>query len=190
VGATAQGTFVDFAEPGFNSRLDLVVRIPSVAAVGLQVDGNYTYFSQRTERVVFSAAPFGPIGPGETTREQWAASLHIGPVLSSPTRRGAFRPRASAGLGWYLFATQVDGKLDNSPDSFDISNEYLGRFGWRGDVGAVVFAKRSWGVSADFLYDQIWHLKLESPSGERSQNASYFSVMVGIVVPLSELEEP
>lgn len=175
-----QGDFSDFAETGFHVKAHVSLHAPAARVFALHVDGNFTWFSSSESAGQFEFSDGEPF-IGIQSVDQTAYSLHVGPQLGSPTTHGVLRPRLGAGIGAYLFVIDTNVRPPDFEQGFDYETTYLGRFGWRANLGLDVFLGDSWGIAIDALYDQVWNLNLQTASGETVEHPQYFGATLGVV---------
>jgi hypothetical protein len=87
---------------------------------------------------------------------------HIGIQVASVTQRGAFRPRAGIGIGFYNFVTDLTWEADLPDTTIEIATQELDdqvKMGWRGIIGADFFFTPQFGASADFIYDHVFNVE-------------------------------
>lgn len=174
-GLYPQDSFVHFSDDGpvFTGRC--AFHIPGVPGLIPWLDLGGVFFrntsgltEDQTENLIVVA---------KENRDEWALYLHTGLQLGSPSRRGFFRPRASAGPGFYLFFLDRTLTLPGDVDPYYSKSISLGRAGWRGMIGSDFFFAQNWGVAVEFLYDQAWNV-------ENGEDVRYAGFQIGVALPL------
>lgn len=192
VGQTApQGEFAKFADPGFNAMLRVNVHPKAFPIASTWIDLNVAVFGIE-EREIILTAPGTSLPPIPATEKisDYAVYIHAGLQLGSWTRKGFFRPRASLAPGLYLFNKHTSVRADNATEDLYSEDNALLRIGWRAVIGTDLFFTPKWGLSIEFMYDQVqnMHYIVENtqsgPSARSSRPARYHSIMAGVVIPL------
>jgi hypothetical protein len=180
-GVFPQGNFNTYADAGptFNIRANF--HIPQAQMISGYVDLGGSFFQSDTEDIYVFVEGLGVYWAKKNVN-QYNLSLHAGLQLGSDTRRGAIRPRAVFAPGLYFFNTQTTATFEGDEEPFiDESNAQL-RFGWRGVVGTDVFFTTKWGLSFEFVFDQV--INLHHDLGDVSKSARFHSFMLGVVFPM------
>lgn len=193
-GVYPQGNFVKYADPGINLNAKGVFHIPSLESFSGWIDINFSEFSREETDIVIQVGNRVAL-PGTQTNSESAFSIHTGLQLGSSSKRGFFRPRAAIGPGFYIFSVTSSAKLDGDEDDLYSKSESQVRLGWRGAVGVDLFFVTKWGISFDFLFDQVVNLnhtlEYDQQSGALAKTgkaAQFHSFMIGVVIPFSTLE--
>jgi len=174
-GLYPQDSFVHFSDDGpvFTGRA--AFHIPGAPGLIPWADLGAVFFSSPSGLTEVNTGSLIVVAKEE--RSEWALYLHGGLQLGSPSRRGFFRPRASAGPGFYVFFLDRDLTLPGDTEPYYTKSISLGRAGWRGMIGSDFFFTSNWGVSLEFLYDQAW-------SVENGQDVRYAGFQIGVALPL------
>lgn len=188
-----QGTFTRYAETGFHVLLRVNFRLRERFPLSFWTGLTFTHFSRRESivQVEFPDLEEPYYDKAREVLEEDAYGLQVGLQLGNPTRRGFFRPRASIGVGLYVFSTTVKYFTLAWPDDEQIwgfTDQLLGRFGWRGIVGADLFFTPRWGASVDILYDHVLHLNLTDAANSRNITARFQGIAVGVVYALEFMD--
>jgi hypothetical protein len=181
-----QGNFTRYSDPGFNAVLRFNLHPRPFPIASTWVDGCFSAFGSDESAVLLEGSSVAI--PAKQSVSEYAASIHAGLQLGSWTRRGFFRPRAALAPGLYFFNTETSIRpLDYDEDIYNEVNTQL-RVGWRGIVGLDLFFNPKWGISLDFVYDQVLslhHVNESDDSGNvqtTSQSARFQAFMIGAVV--------
>ena len=185
-----QGNFVRYADAGPAFVIRANAHIPKFEAVSGWLDFSGALFTEEREAAILDVS--NSSFAGELVTSQYTFSLHLGLQLGSGTRSGAIRPRVAIAPGIYYFSTETKFTQTNF---FNVDNTLLLerddqlRFGWRGVIGSDFFFSTKWGISFDFVYDQVWNLhevlaiNQSGQSVQRSQSARFNGYMIGVVIP-------
>ena len=185
-----QGNFVRYADAGPAFILRANTHIPKFEAISGWFDVSGALFSEERESVSFDISNF--IVDGELVTKQYSISLHAGLQLGSDSRSGVIRPRAALAPGIYYFSTETKFTRDDMfgvEETLQLEKVDQVRFGWRGVIGSDFFLSTKWGISFDFVYDQVWNLhevlavNAAGQQVQRSQSARFNGYMVGVVIP-------
>ncbi len=188
-----QGTFTRYADVGFHALLRVNFRLRERFPVSFWTGLTFTHFSRRESvvRVEFPDLEEPYYDKAREVLEEDAYALQVGLQIGNPTRRGFFRPRASIGVGLYVFSTTVKYFSLSWPDDEEIwgfTDQLLGRFGWRGIAGADLFFTPRWGFSIDIHYDHVLHLNLTDAANSRNITARFQGIAVGVVYALEFMD--
>lgn len=188
-----QGTFTRYADVGFHALLRVNFRAQEQFPLSFWLGLTYTHFSTEDSRVYVEFPDlYDPYyGEAKELLKEKAYAILVGVQLGNPTRRAFFRPRASFGVGLYVFATTVkyialDGRDDE--ELWGYTDEILGRFGWRGVLGADFFFTPKWGIAVDLHYDHVLRLNLTADTESRNVTARFQGIAVGVVFALEHME--
>jgi len=189
-----QGTFNRYADIGFHALLRVNFRAQEQFPLSFWAGFTFTHFSTEDSRVYVEFPDlYDPYyGVAKELLEEDAYAIQVGVQLGNPTRRAFFRPRASFGVGLYVFATTVKYiALDWRDDEelWGYTDELLGRFGWRGVIGADFFFTPRWGISVDLHYDHVLRLNLTADGANRDLTARFQGIAVGAVFSIERLDE-
>jgi len=178
-----QQEFASYSDPGpyFLARGEF--RIPDFSAGAGWIDFSYTQFM--CER--FDTE----IDVGDTTIDvvqrntQNGISAHVGLQLGSSSDNAFFRPRAGAGLGVYHFWSAIELRDDDwyDDDYLSETTESQTKFGWRGVAGADLYFAHSWGIAADFVYDEVWGFERITGDETSEEKATFYGFFLGVVIP-------
>ena len=178
-----QGTFTRYASTGFHALLRVSFPAQDKAPISFWFGFAFTHFSRQesTVYVEYTSHDYSYYGPAREVLEEDAFALHVGLQLGNPTRRAFFRPRASLGVGLYVFSTTVKYFEPDWPDDYELggyTDQLLGRFGWRGVVGADFFFTPKWGLSLDLHYDHVLRLNLSEATESKNITARFQGIAV------------
>ena len=188
-----QGTFTRYADVGFHALLRVNFRAQEQFPLSFWLGLTYTHFSTEDSRVYVEFPDlYDPYyGEAKELLKEKAYAVLFGVQLGNPTRRAFFRPRASFGVGLYVFATTVKYiALDWRDDEelWGYTDEILGRFGWRGVLGADFFFTPKWGIAVDLHYDHVLRLNLTAATESRNVTARFQGIAVGVVFAMEHME--
>jgi opacity protein-like surface antigen len=150
------------------------------------LDLSGSFFSSESEDVLVWVEGVGTF-EAEKRISQYNIALHAGLQLGSDTRRGAIRPRFAFAPGLYLFNTETTVTMWDAEDPFLDDSDAQVKFGWRGIVGCDFFLTTRWGISTEFVYDQVINLHHETEYDELgrpnpvTKSARFHGFMVGVV---------
>lgn len=184
-GTFPQGTFAKYADPGFLINFRATIHIPKAEFLSFWLDFGGAKFSSE-ELFTTGFIPGGPtFDVTQTTSESMVAG-HIGLQLGNTTKRAFFRPRAAWGIGLYGFSTDVTWTIEaDTTIPLDTENtDSQTKFGWRGTIGADLFISSQIGITADFVYDQVFGLnQTNSPQTVRDEKITsrFHGFSIGIV---------
>lgn len=185
-----QGNFVRYADAGPAFILRANTHIPKFEAVSGWFDFSGAFFSEERERVIFDIG--NTTVDGDLVTSQNTISVHFGLQLGSGSRSGVIRPRAAIAPGIYYFSTVTKFtrfNLQDEEETLSLERDDQLRFGWRGVIGSDFFLSTKWGISFDFVYDQVWNLhevlavNAAGQPVQRSQSARFNGYMIGVVIP-------
>lgn len=183
-----QGNFNRYSDQGFNALMRFNLHPEVFPVASLWIDGSFAFFGEEKTSLWLEGASVAI--PAEETVSEYAGAFHVGLQLGSWTRRGLFRPRASLAPGIYVFNTETSIRpLGYDEDIYSLNDTQM-RVGWRGTVGLDLFIKPKWGISFDFVYDQVLNLRHVNESDDVgnatavSRSARFQAFMVGAVVDL------
>jgi len=185
-GTYPQGTFARYADPGFIANLRATVHIPNAEFVVGWLDFNYIMFARENVESQGSMT-VGPITTYFPVMEKYSEELytgHIGLQLASTTRRGAFRPRAAAGIGFYRFNTDLVWEAELADTTTEVARLDLDDqlcLGWRGILGADFFFTPQFGASADFIYDHVFSVERIEGTEVVDRTSRFLGFTVGFV---------
>jgi hypothetical protein len=163
-GCYPQGTYDNYADPGFIFDLRATLHIPHAEIIAGWIDFNYIEFRSdvfQTEGWIETGGGFITFPVLETYQEKLYTG-HIGIQLVSPTRRGFFRPRAGIGIGFNNLQTDLKWEAQLPDTLLEIAREDLDsqtKFGWRGIAGVDLFFTPKFGVCGDFIYDHVFNVE-------------------------------
>jgi hypothetical protein len=180
-----QQEFASYSDPGPYFLVRGEARIPDFPAGAGWVDLSYTQFmcEKIDTEIEVDEYVFDVIQ--RTTQN--CVSAHVGLQIGSSSSNAFFRPRVGAGLGVYHFWTALEIRQDEWPGGDD---EFLRetvdsstKFGWRGVAGADLYFAQSWGVSADFIYDEVWGFERVEGDDISEETATFYGFFLGVVIP-------
>ncbi len=188
-----QGTFTRYADVGFHALARATIPTRERSPLAFWVDFTFTYFKNEDRQVYieYESSDEYYYGDAKEVLDETAYALHLGLQLGNPTRRAFFRPRAAIGAGFYVFATGVkyialDGREDDELTGF--KDQVLGRFGWRGVLGADFFFTPRWGIAVDLHYDHVLHMHLTAEAENRNLTARFQGIAIGVIFAHQHLE--
>ena len=179
-----QQEFASYSDPGpfFLVRAD--IRIPDFPAGAGWFDLNYTQFMCEEIDTEIELGEYTFDVVQRTTQNCLAA--HAGLQIGSSSQHAFFRPRVGAGLGVYHFWTAIELRQDDWPGG---DEEFLRetldshtKLGWRGIAGADFYFAHSWGISADFVYDEVWGLERVEGDASTDETATFYGFYLGVVI--------
>jgi hypothetical protein len=178
-GAWPQGSFNDYADPGFNLTgrimLDFDSPLSLWGGLGLAV------FSRETS----TAEPgeyYAGIFPVQQAIDYNSLSFNAG--FEFAFHKGVIRPRIAVGPGFYLFFTEIEVTDVSSQDANQTSRFYEdteGKFGWRAIIGVDVILSPNWGITLDFMNDTIYDLNRPGIVEGDSETSRFIGVSAGVV---------
>ena len=185
-----QGSYRHYSDNGGNGRVRVIGHLNNMNSLSGWIDFSGSIFSYENEDVVLTDGIF--LYDFERHTSEYAFSLHTGLQLGSDSRNSFFRPKAGLGVGCYLFNTETSlfavGYTDEEPEAKENKTDF--RFGWKGYVGVDFFFTPKWGLSFEFMNDQVLNLHhtLEFVPGEElkkvGQTARYYTYSIGVIIPL------
>jgi hypothetical protein len=163
-GTYPQGNFTRYANPGLILDLRATIHVPHAEVIVGWVDFNYVMFEQENVESQ-GEMTVGPVTTYFPVNEKYSEDLftgHVGIQLGSYTQRGAIRPRAGIGIGFYKFVTDLVWEAELADTTMEVARQELDdqfAFGWRGILGVDFFFVPQFGASVDFIYDHVFDLK-------------------------------
>jgi hypothetical protein len=183
-----QTTAAKYSDVGGSLYIRATPHLTAARAISFWGDLGGSIFSDESRKIYIPVIGGSPIpGTQETTESN--AYLHVGAQLGSPSAKGFFRPRAGIGIGLYVFFTETQWKGKNQEEA--LAEDYTdsqGRWGWRGILGSDFFFSPKWGISADFIYDQVWRLNQQEVKRGQAQTARFHTYALGVVIPFDSAE--
>lgn len=190
-GIFPQGNYVQYADPGISFSARANFHLSSLKAVSGWLDFGFADFGDEQSPVDIQIGSFQLSGEQQVNESSFA--LHGGLQFGSDSRRSFFRPRVGLAPGMYIFDTKTTVIRLDTDEVLVIDHDTQVKIGWRAVGGLDLFFSTDWGLSFEFIYDQVVDLNhsLEYVDNvatvKTGRAARYHSFMIGAVIPFEVL---